>query len=140
MDLSSVVARLQERLSDLRLREIAQAPGLDDAMRSNKAAPAVYVLPLSERGIALDHTGPVDQIEHRLFAVLMVLAIGSSKGLVDLATLRLRTKKALVGWVAEQDPGEPITFQGGELVHLPGNGTQWWSDEFLMIGYFRSEE
>ena len=140
MDLSPVVARLQQRLLDLRLREISEAPGLDEAMRSNKAAPAVYVLPLSERGIALDHTGPVDQIEHRLFAVLMVLDIGRRAGQVDLATLRLRVKKALVGWIAEEDPGEPVTFQGGQLVDLPGNGTQWWSDEFLMTGYFRSKE
>ena len=140
MDLSPVVARLQERLRDLSLREIAEVPALDEAMRSNKAAPAVYALPLSERGIALDHTGPVDQIELRLFAVLMVLDIGRRAGLVDLATLRLRIKKALVGWVAEGDPGEPVTFQGGQLVDVPGNGTQWWSDEFLMTGYFRSEE
>jgi len=140
MDVSLVVARLEQRLADLNLREIEEAPGLDEAMRNNKASPAVYVLPLSERGTHLPHTGTVDQLEQRLFGVLMVLDVGRRAGQVDLATVRRRVKLALVGWVPEEDPGEPITFQGGQLVDLPGNGTQWWSDEFLMTGYFRSEE
>lgn len=140
MDVSPVVDRLKLRLADLRLRDVAESPSLDEAMRGNKASPAVYVLPLSERGTHLPHTGTVDQLELRLFGVLMVLDISRRAGQVDLATLRLRVKQALIGWVPEAATGEPVTFQGGELVDLPGNGTQWWSDEFLMTGYFRSEE
>ena len=140
MDVQPIAERLRERLADLRLREVAEASSLDEAMRGNKASPAVYVLPLSERGSQLLHTGTVDQLELRVFGVLMVLDVSRRAGQVDLATLRRRVKQALIGWVPEEATGEPVTFQGGELVDLPGNGTQWWADDYLMTGYFRSEE
>ena len=117
MDVSQVVARLQLRLADLELREIEQAPGLDEAMRNNKASPAVYVLPLSERGSYLPHTGAVDQLEHRLFGVLMVLDVGRRAGQVDLATVRRRVKLALVGWCPRKTSASPSPFRAGN----------WWT-------------
>lgn len=141
MDVQPFVDRLQERLSDLPLREIDAAAALDAAMRGNRAAPAVYVIPLSERGIALNHTGDVDQQEHRVFGVLQVLdtlAAAGAPGVIDLAALRSRVKQALVGWVPDDETGEPVRFLGGELVQFEGDGRLWWSDEFSYLGYFRS--
>lgn len=136
MDLQPILQRLRDELADLRLREIEDAPALDAAMRSNRAAPAVYLVPLSERGTGLDHTGDVDQIEHRLFGVLQVVDVGSTVGVVDLKTLRRRVKQALIGFVADDSMGDPVLFVGGELVQFEGNGHLWWSDEFGFSGYY----
>ncbi len=141
MDVTPIVLRLQERLAALPLREIGQAPGLDAAMRGNRAAPAVYVIPLSERGQELPHTGEVDQLETRVFGVLQVLEArypDAAGSVLDLADLRQAIKAALVGWVPEAETGEPVLFLGGELVQLEGDGALWWSDEYLLNGYFRS--
>jgi len=141
MDVSPIVARLRAQLVGLPLREIDAAGGLDAAMRGNRAAPAAYVVPLSERAEQLDHTGPTDQWEHRLVGVLLVvetLAASGAPGVVDLAGLRDRVKSALIGWVPDDETSEPMLFMGGELVQLEGNGQLWWSDEFSFKGYFRS--
>lgn len=138
MDVQPIVARLTEKLAGLQLREIAAAGGLDDAMRGNKAAPALYVIPLGERAINTDHIGPVDWLERSLFGVVVV--VDARDTALNLAQLRRRIKLALVGWVVDDTTGEPVLFQGGELVDFPGDGQLWWSDEFLMTSYFRSEE
>ncbi|GKS87150.1 hypothetical protein AVMA1855_23380 [Acidovorax sp. SUPP1855] len=141
MDVSPFVTRLREQLLGLPLRDIDAAAGLDAAMRGNRAAPAVYVLPLSERGEPLDHTGPTDQWEHRLVGVLMVvqtLNASGGPGVIDLAALRDRVKRALIGWVPEEATGEPVFFLGGKIAQFEGDGQMWWSDEFSFKGYFRS--
>lgn len=142
MDVQPIVTRLRERLVDLPLREIDQAAGLDGAMRGNRAAPVLYVIPLSERGVVLPHTGPVDQLERRLFGVVLALEtldFSRSTGVgLSLATLRERVKRALIGWVLDEGTGEPVTFVGGDMVDFPGDGRLWWVDEFVMTGYFRS--
>jgi len=141
VDLSSITARLQERLAALNLREIEESAGLDAAMAGNLASPAVYVIPLSERGRPLDHTGTVDEWETRVFGVLQVTDTTGPMAAPDAATfaaLRKAVKQALVGWVPDEDTGEPITFLGGELIQLAGDGRMWWSDEFSFNGYFRS--
>ena len=144
MDVQPIVTRLRDRLADLPLREIDAAAGLDAAMRGNRAAPALYVIPLAERATALDYIGAVDQIERRLFGVVIAvetLDFSRSTGSgIDLEQLRRRIKLALVGWVLDETTGEPVLFQGGELLDFPGDGRLWWSDEFVMTGYFRSEE
>ncbi len=141
MELTPVVARLQERLAALDLREIEEAAGLDAAMRGNLASPAVYVIPLSERGIELPHTGDVDQLEVRVFGVLQVtdtLARTSAPDLATFVPLRAAIKRALIGWVPDDTTGVPVTFLGGELIQFEGDGRLWWSDEFTYHGYFRS--
>ena len=138
MDLGLTLQRLREQLADLALYELEEAPGLDAAMRANRAAPALYLIPLSERGQGLDQTGEVDQIEHRLFGVVQVVDVGSTVGVVDLKTLRRRVKQALIGFAPDDSMGDPILFVGGELVQMEGNGRLWWSDEFGFSGYYRS--
>lgn len=143
MDVQPIVTRLRERLADLPLREIDAAAGLDAAMRGNHAAPALYVIPLAERATHMPHTGCVEERETRMFGCVMVLETmdfrrGTGSG-VSLDLLRKRTKQALIGWVMEEETGEPVLFQGGELLDFPGDGCLWWSDEFVMTGYFRSE-
>lgn len=144
MDVQPIVHRLRERLADLQLREIDAAAGLDAAMRGNRASPALYVIPLAERATQIPQTGPVDHLEHRMFGLVMVLdTLDFSRdtgSVVNLETLRMRAKRALVGWAMDDETGEPVTYQGGELLDFPGDGHLWWSDEFVMTGYFRSEE
>lgn len=139
MDLKPILQQLRDQLVDLQLREIEEAAGLDAAMRSSRATPSIYLLPLSERGQRLDHTGVTDQIEYRLFGVLQVVDVMSSEGtvgVVDLACLRRRVKQALIGFVADASMGDPVLFVGGELVEFEGNGRLWWSDEFGFSGYY----
>ena len=113
-------------------------------MRGSRAAPAVYVIALAERGAYLPHTGYVDQQETRVFGVILALeTLDFSRGTgtgISLHQLRLRIKQALVGWVMDAQTGEPVLFQSGDLVDFPGNGSLWWADEYVMTGYFRSEE
>ena len=141
MDLDPILQRLRDQLADLPLREIEEAPGLDAALRASRAVPALYLVPLSERGQALEHTGAVDQIERRLFGVLQVVDVMSATGapgVVDLAGLRRRVKQALVGFAPDPSMGEPVLFVGGELEQFEGDGRLWWSDEFEFSGFFRS--
>ena len=143
MELTPIVTRLQERLDPLELREIEAAAGLDAAISGNLASPAVYVIPLSERGTELAHTGEVDQRETRVFAVLQVTETRARTAAPDVDTfvpLRTAVKEALIGWVPDEDTGEPVTFLGGELIQLEGDGRLWWSDEFVFTGYFRSTQ
>lgn len=143
MDVMPVILRLRDRLADLKLREIEPAAGLNAAMNGNRAAPAVYVIPLSERGVHQPHTGDVDQLEHRLVAVFMTVEAIDTRGgngAIDLESLRKRVKKALIGWVPEQETGDPMLFHSGDLVDFPGDGRIWWADEYGFTGYFRSEQ
>ena len=58
--------------------------------------------------------------------------------LIELEAKRRQVRQALVGWVPDEDTGEPVTFAGGELVQFQGDGRLWWSDEFLLTTYYRS--
>ena len=139
MDLQLILQRLREQLADLALREIELAAGLDAAMRASRAVPAVYLVPLSERGQGLGHSGEVDEIEQRLFGVVQVLDVLSdpdTPGVLDLATLRRRVKQALIGFAPDPSMGDPVLFAGGALVEFEGNGRLWWSDEFQFSGYY----
>lgn len=143
MDLTHIAERLRERLAALNLREIEEAAGLDAAISGNLASPAVYVIALSERGRQLEHTGEVDQWEERVFGVLQVTDTVGRTSAPDAATfaaLRAAVKRALIGWVPDENTGEPVTFLGGELIQLEGDGRMWWSDEFSFTGYFRSNQ
>lgn len=141
MDLSVICQRLKERISGV--REISESAGLDAAMRGNLAAPAVYLVPLSESGTELDHTGEVDQMVHQVFGVIQVVEtlepLGGS-GVIELKDLRRQVKSALLGWVPDDETGEPVLFLGGELVQFNGDGRLWWSDEFRLKTYDRSTQ
>ncbi|MBU1352098.1 MAG: hypothetical protein KKB95_09420 [Gammaproteobacteria bacterium] len=124
------------------MREIDGASSLDAAMRGAVATPSLYLIPLTETGRELPHTGPVDQLITVLFGVLFVLDTArSGQGmdvLIELEAKRRQVRHALVGWVPEEETGEPVTFAGGELVQFQGDGRLWWSDEFLLTTYYRS--
>jgi hypothetical protein len=144
MDLSLIETHLTQQLADLRLREIGQAAGLDAVMSGTRPMPSIYLVPLSEKGSEIDSTGPVCVLENRLFGVIYVLDVRGdttgARGSASLSTLRNRVKAALIGFVPEQDCGEPVVFEGGELVQFSGDGRLIWSDEFVFKGYFRSTQ
>ena len=71
MDVTPFLERLRARTTGM--REIEAAAGLEAAMASNLVAPAAYVIPMSERGTELEHTGAVDQWLSQVFAVLQVV-------------------------------------------------------------------
>lgn len=124
------------------MREIDGASSLDAAMRGLVSTPSAYLIPLKDTGLEMAHTGPVDQDITVLFAVLIVLDAGRSASGMDvlreLHTRRGQVRQALVGWVPDEDTGEPVTYAGGELVQFQGDGRLWWSDEFLLSTYYRS--
>ena len=134
------IGRLKAQVTGM--REIDGASSLDAAMRGAVATPSLYLIPLTETGRELPHTGVVDQDITVLFAVLFVLdAARTARGLdvlIELHSKRAQVRQALVGWVPDQDTGEPVTFAGGELVQFQGDGRLWWSDEFLLSTYYRS--
>lgn len=139
MDTTAIVQRLRDRVSGL--REIEAAAGLEAAMRSNLAAPAAYVVPLSESAQPLDSTGDVEQLEVHLFGVIQVvetLDATGAPGVLSLAAMRSQVKAALIGWVPDASNGEPVLFMGGEIVQFAGDGRLWWSDEFTLKSYYRS--
>lgn len=140
MWVQDVLNRLKAQVTGM--REIDGATSLDAAMRGLVAAPALYLIPLADRGRELPHTGTVDQLISVLFGVLIVLDTArSAQGLdviLELEAVRAQVRGALVGWVPDADTGEPVTYAGGELVQFQGDGHLWWSDEFSLTTYYRS--
>lgn len=140
MWLQDVIARLKAQVTGM--REIDGASSLDAAMRGAVSCPSAYAIPLTETGRELAHTGPVDQLITVLFGVLIVLDTArTAQGLdvlIELDAKRRQVRQALVGWVPDEDTGEPVTFAGGELVQFQGDGRLWWSDEFVLTTYYRS--
>ena len=134
------IGRLKAQVTGM--REIDGASSLEAAMRGAVATPSLYLIPLTETGRELDHTGPLDQQITVLFAVLFALDTArSAQGmdvLIELHTHRSQVRAALVGWVPDDETGEPVTFVGGELVQFQGDGRLWWSDEFLLTTFYRS--
>ena len=134
------IGRLKAQVTGM--REIDGASSLEAAMRGAVATPSLYLIPLTETGRELAHTGPLDQQIAVLFAVLFALDTArSAQGmdvLMELHTHRSQVRAALVGWVPDDETGEPVTFVGGELVQFQGDGRLWWSDEFLLTTYYRS--
>lgn len=144
MDLSAIHTRLHTALADKGLREVGQAVGLDAVMRASRPMPAVYLIPLAEKGGNDDTTGDTVCVEeNRLFGVIYVIDVRNdptgAKGTSALASLRAAVKAALIGWVQDPETGEPVWFVGGELVQFEGDGRLFWSDEFVFKGYYRSE-
>ena len=140
MWLQDVIARIKAQVTGM--REIDGASSLDAAMRGAVSCPSAYAIPLTETGRELAHTGPVDQLITVLFGVLIVLDTArTAQGLdvlIELDAKRRQVRQALVGWVPDEDTGEPVTFAGGELVQFQGDGRLWWSDEFVLTTYYRS--
>ena len=140
MWLQDVIARLKAQVTGM--REIDGASSLDAAMRGAVSCPSAYAIPLTETGRELAHTGPVDQLITVLFGVLIVLDTArTAQGLdvlIELDAKRRQVRQALVGWVPDEDTGESVTFAGGELVQFQGDGRLWWSDEFVLTTYYRS--
>ena len=140
MWLQDVIARLKAQVTGM--REIDGASSLDAAMRGAVSCPSAYAIPLTETGRELAHTGPVDQLITVLFGVVIVLDTArTAQGLdvlIELEAKRSQVRQALVGWVPDEDTGEPVTFAGGELVQFQGDGRLWWSDEFVLTTYYRS--
>ena len=134
------IGRLKAQVTGM--REIDGASSLEAAMRGAVATPSLYLIPLTETGRELAHTGPLDQQIAVLFAVLFALDTArSAQGmdvLMELHSHRSQVRAALVGWVPDNETGEPVTFVGGELVQFQGDGRLWWSDEFLLTTFYRS--
>lgn len=140
MDLSLIVSRLKAELSAL--RSVGASADLDAAIEGAVAMPAAFVLPLAEMAVDLAMTGPTGQCITQAFGVLHVLSnkrdAQGGAALDDLKAHRLALRAALVGWVPDEASGEPVTFAGGRLLRLDGDGRLWWIDEFALKTYYWS--
>lgn len=136
----ATLQRLRDRVTGM--REIDGASGLDEAMRRASAVPALYLIPLAEKARELRHTGATDQLISVAFGVVFALNAGRTTMGLDavsaLISARNQVRDALVGWVPDQNTGEPVIFAGGELLDLPGDGRLWWADDFELTTYYRS--
>lgn len=138
MDIALFVARLQAEVTGL--REIEAAAGLDAAMRANRVAPAAYVIPLGERVEQMPFVSTTEHLESRVFGVIFVVETLDTTGapaVLDLRVVRHQVKTALIGWVPDEETGEPVIFLGGVLVQFDGDGRMWWSDEYQFKSYWR---
>jgi hypothetical protein len=136
MDVQPVFDRLKAKTTCFRLLE--QAGALEEAMQSNRGTtPAGYVVPMSERGSEMRHTGAVDQELTQVIAVIQVVQPAAMRLPHGLVECRRQVKAALVGWEPDEELGEPVLFLGGELVELKP-GQLWWADEFFVTSYYRS--
>ena len=140
MDLSLIVTRLKTQLSAL--RSVGASADLDAAIEGAVAMPAAFVLPLAESAVDLGMTGQTGQRISQAFGVLHVVSnkrdAQGGAALDDLKTHRLNLRTALVGWVPDAATGEPVTFTGGRLLRLDGDGRLWWIDEFALTTYYWS--
>lgn len=140
MDLSLIVARLKAELTAL--RSVGVSADLDAAIEGAVAMPAAFVLPLAETAQDLGMTGSTGQAITQAFGVLHVVSnkrdAQGGQALDDLKTHRLALRQALVGWVPTEANGEPVTFTGGRLLRLDGDGRLWWIDEFALKTFYWS--
>jgi hypothetical protein len=135
MDLSLIIARLKSQLSGL--KSIGGSADLDSAIAGQVFPPAAFVLPLTESASQNEMLGSTEQRITQTFSVVHVInnrrdAVGAA-ALDDLVALRTALRVALVGWVPDSTNGEPVTYTGGRLLRLDGDGQLWWSDEFQLI-------
>lgn len=141
MDLSLILARLQTELSST-VNSVGVAADLEAAMDGVVAMPALFVLPLSDRGEDVDAASSTDQRVPQTFGVVLCVSnqrdAQGAAALGDLHPLRQALKKALVGWVPDASNGEPVTFDQGNLLSLDGNGRLWWIDRFRLTTYYWS--
>jgi hypothetical protein len=140
MDLSLIVAHLKAELTAL--RSVGASADLDAAIEGAVAMPAAFVLPLAESAQDLGLVGSTGQAIAQAFGVLQVVSnkrdAQGGAALDDLKTHRLALRQALVGWVPVPADGEPVTFTGGRLLRLDGDGRLWWIDEFALKTYYWS--
>ena len=140
MDLSLIVARLKTELTAL--RSVGASADLDAAIEGAVAMPSAFVLPLAESAQDLGMNGSTGQRITQAFGVLHVVSnkrdAQGGAALDDLKTHRLALRQALVGWVPAPADGEPVTFTGGRLLRLDGDGLLWWMDEFALKTYYWS--
>ncbi len=140
MDLSLIVDHLRARLSDL--RSVGTSADLDAAIEGAPALPAAFVLPLAESAVDMGLIGQTGQRIAQAFGVLHVVSnkrdAQGGAALEALTPHRRALRAALVGWVVDAATGEPVTFTGGRLLRLDGDGRLWWIDEFELTTYYWS--
>lgn len=141
MRLDPIISRLAVALNGI-TRQVEGAAGMDAALGGIVTPPAVFVIPLAQKGQAMPTTGVTRQHLTHMFGVVYCAENfrqpNGAAAVGDLAALREPVMQSLVGWVPDPDNGEPVLFSGGELIQLEGDGRLWWADEFFLSSYFRS--
>lgn len=142
MDVQFLISRLKAELTGV--PQIGGAAELDAALEGAVALPAVFVVPVLERGQEVDDNGPTTQALEQTYSVIQAVANRRDpKGqaaLVDLGGLRSQVKRALVGWEPAARTGQPLLFESGRLLRMDGDGRLWWADEFSYTDYWSESE
>lgn len=140
MDLTLITTRLRSTLTGF--KAIGGAADLDAAIEGAVATPSAFVIPLAESAKPGGLLGVHDQCIAVAFGVVLVVAnLRDARGdaaMQDLTPLRMQVRQALAGWTPVPADGEPVQMAGGRLLRL-AESRLWWSDEFTVETYFRSE-
>ena len=140
MDLTFVIDRI--RSQNLGFKQLGGSADLDAAMSGAVNPPSAFVIPLREKASPSETTMVTRQRITMSFGVVMAVMnrrdANGAASLVELNTYRAPLRVALAGWVPDAESGEPLQFDGGNLLRLDGDGRLWWIDEFFYMSTFRS--
>lgn len=140
MDVEPVITRLQEQLTTV--RQVGGAADFDVAIQGAVAMPAVFVIPLGELAAPNALVGGLSQRVQLEVGVLLAVTnrrdAAGKAALVDLNSLRLLVRAALLGWVPDATTGERFVYRSGRLMRMDGDGRLWWIDQFAVNSYLRA--
>lgn len=140
MELEPVIDRLKAQTAGL--KAIGGAADLDAALAGSVLLPSAFVIPLTDRSEALEHTGAYDEWDRCEFGVLLAVSnLRDPRGEAALAALepvRRAVRSALAGWAPDEETGECIGRTSGRLLRLDGDGRLWWIDQFAVRTFYRS--
>ena len=141
--IAATIARLLDQVSDL--RQVGGAIELDAVINSDSRVdtPAAFVVPISDiPNRDESFAGRTIQRVEGTVAVIFCLdhyrdELGA-EAVLDLNTLRAKVRKALLGWVPDEEAGEPVYAGKGRLLNF-AEGRTWWSDEYLITYYWTQQ-
>lgn len=137
MDLSPVITRLRDQCATT-FRQYGGAAELDAAIASAPVTPSVWVMPLADRADEPHLAASTVQTVQRHFSVVLCLSnradVTGSAAAVDLKTLRMAARYALLGWVPypDDDIADGLVYTGGRLLHFK-DSRLWWADEYRVM-------
>lgn len=141
-EIDAIIARIKDQVPQL--RQVEGAIELDAVINGTTiASPAAFVVPLADVPQKDEgFTGRSMQLVIGTFAVLFVIdnqrSASGAAVVADLKALRAGVRKALLGWVPDEQGGEPVWAGKGQLIDFI-NGRTWWADEFHLNHYWSEQ-
>lgn len=135
IDAVPLIARCKSEL--VGLKDIGGSVEMDVAIEGSPPTPSLFVIQLADGVVPGEDllSGVNEDITQAFGFAHVVSNRRDAKGaaaMVELTPLRRQLILALVGWVPDDETGEPMRYRGGRLLRLDGNGRLWWIDEFTV--------